>query len=370
MKFICNGLDLCDAVLKVSKAVGVKTTNPVLEGVKITANENTVSFFATDLELSIEKKIHADVLVAGEAVVPGRYFADFVRKLDKEQVEITLTDKRQLHIKYMDSDGYLQCLPTEEYPVIEREDTGKSFTLKQRDLKDLIQKTVFSAATEDSRPILKGCLLEIKGNIVTSVALDGYRLSLVKKTAESVAEDARLIVPARTLSEIAKLLNDPEDPARLHLWKNSVMIEVDGTTLISRLLEGDFIKYDQIIPAEFSSSLSVQCRQFEDGLERAAILSKSDKNNLVKFDIKEKVLTLVSNSEIGNIKENIPIALHGKDLLIAFNARYFAEALKNVSDEFVSMHFNSAVTPCVICPVESAEGEDYLFLILPVRIVG
>ena len=161
MKFVCNGLDLCDAILKVSKAVGIKTTNPVLEGVKITAREDTVSFFATDLELSIEKKIKADVRIEGEAVVPGKYFADFVRKLDKEQVEITLNDKKQLKISYMDSEGFLQCLNSEEYPLIERVDTGKYFSLQQKEFKDLIAKTVFSAATEDSRPILKLSLIHI-----------------------------------------------------------------------------------------------------------------------------------------------------------------------------------------------------------------
>ena len=367
MKFVCNGLDLCDAILKVSKAVGIKTTNPVLEGVKITAREDTVCFFATDLELSIEKKIKADVRIEGEAVVPGKYFADFVRKLDKEQVEITLNDKKQLKISYMDSEGFLQCLNAEEYPLIERVDTGKFFSLKQKEFKDLIAKTVFSAATEDSRPILKGVLLDIKENEMTAVALDGYRLSLVKKQAETSSGDARLIVPARTLSEIAKLLNDPEESVTVHLQKNSVMIEVEGTTIISRLLEGEFIRYEQIIPNEFTSQITVQREQFENGLERAAILSKNDKNNLVKFDVKEKVLTLVSNSEIGNIKENIPISLHGKDLLIAFNARYFSEALKNTNEEFVRMNFTSAVSPCVIKPVE---GEEFLFLILPVRIVG
>lgn len=367
MKFVCNGLDLCDAILKVSKAVGIKTTNPVLEGVKITAREDTVSFFATDLELSIEKKIKADVRIEGEAVVPGKYFADFVRKLDKEQVEITLNDKKQLKISYMDSEGFLQCLNSEEYPLIERVDTGKYFSLPQKEFKDLIAKTVFSAATEDSRPILKGVLLDIKETQMTAVALDGYRLSLVKKQVETSSGDGRLIVPARTLSEIAKLLNEPEESVTVHLQKNSVMIEVDGTTIISRLLEGEFIRYEQIIPSEFTSQITVQREQFENGLERAAILSKNDKNNLVKFDVKEKVLTLVSNSEIGNIKENIPVSLHGKDLLIAFNARYFSEALKNTNEEFVRMNFTSAVSPCVIKPVE---GDEFLFLILPVRIVG
>lgn len=367
MKFVCNGLDLYDAILKVSKAVGIKTTNPVLEGVKITAREDTVSFFATDLELSIEKKIKADVRIEGEAVVPGKYFADFVRKLDKEQVEITLNDKKQLKISYMDSEGFLQCLNSEEYPLIERVDTGKYFSLQQKEFKDLIAKTVFSAATEDSRPILKGVLLDIKETQMTAVALDGYRLSLVKKQVETSSGDGRLIVPARTLSEIAKLLNEPEESVTVHLQKNSVMIEVDGTTIISRLLEGEFIRYEQIIPGEFTSQITVQREQFENGLERAAILSKNDKNNLVKFDVKEKVLTLVSNSEIGNIKENIPVSLHGKDLLIAFNARYFSEALKNTNEEFVRMNFTSAVSPCVIKPVE---GDEFLFLILPVRIVG
>ena len=177
-----------------------------------------------------------------------------------------------------------------------------------------------------------------------------------------------LIIPARSLAEIAKMISDSEQSVvTVTVSKNYIMLDLQHTTLVSRLIEGDFIKYRQIIPQDFASTLTVNKEQLTDGIERASILSNNPKNNLVKFDIREKLLTLTSNSDIGNIKENIPISLHGKDMLIAFNARYFMDALRVIPDEFVQISFNSSVAPCI---VKAPENDETLFLILPVRLVG
>ncbi len=368
MKFVCDGLDLCDAVLKVGKAASSKSTNPLLEGIKIEAQEDYVKLTATDLELSLEKKIRADVQIEGSTVVPGKYFSDFVRKLNKEQIELHLNDKNQLKIKYMDSEGYLQCMSAAEYPRIEKIEGENSFSIAEKEFKDLINKTVFAVAVDDARPYLRGVLLEMEGSELTAVALDGYRLSMVKKQLGGEVSPMKLIVPARSLLEIGKMIADSEEESvQVAVQKNYIMVDLNHTTLISRLIDGDFIKYKQIIPTEFTSVVTVNKAQLEDGLERASILSNNPKNNLVKFDVREKVLTLSSNSEIGNVKENIAVSLDGKDMLIAFNARYFSEALRTTGDEFIKIFFNSPVAPCVIKP---ADGQEYLFLILPVRIVN
>lgn len=366
MKLLCNGLDLSDAVLKVVKAVSNKAVNPVLEGIKLKAKEDYLLLSATDNELSIEKKIKADITQEGEALVAGRLFADFVRKLNKDQIEINLINK-QLKINYMDSEGVLSCMNAEDFPVLPSFEDKDNFTILSKDFKELINKVIFSASVDDARPILKGCLLEINGGKITSVALDGYRLALCNKNIISSSGEIKTVVPARCLSEISKFLSDEETELKVYVQKNHIMVNVDNTTITSRLLEGEFINYKMIIPNDFSSTVTSEKLQFEDSLERASILSKGDKNNLVKFDVKEKILTITSNSEEGNIKENILIDLKGKDILIAFNAKYFIEALKNISDDYITINFTSSVAPCIIQPVE---GEEYLYLLLPVRIIN
>lgn len=367
MQIICDGLDLSDAVLKVSKAVANKTTNPILEGIKLVAEEDTLTLSATDTELSIEKKIKAEVKIEGETVVPGKFFTEFIKKLSNEKIELELNDKNQLKIKYMDSESFIQCYVTNEYPSFNRLDSQNFFALTSSNFRNLINKSIFSVAVDDSRPILKGTLLEISTKQVRAVALDGYRLAMVTAPLKDSNINDGVIVPARSLSEIAKLLDDSDEVVTLYVDSKYIMVDLGATKIISRVLEGEFLNYKTIIATEFSSEVVINKEQLTNALERASLLSKVGQNNLVKFDIKENNLTLTSNSEIGNIKENISVSSQGKDIFIAFNARYFMEALRTTSDEFIKIKFNSPSNPCVVVPANNSD--EYLYLILPVRIV-
>lgn len=367
MQVVCDGLDLSEAALKVSRAISNKTTNPILEGIKIVADNDYLTISATDLELAIEKKIKAEVKVEGETVVPGRFFTEFIKKLNKEKIELTLNDKNQLKIKYTDSEGYIQCYNPLEYPSFNKIDSNEFFALQQVDFKDLINKTIFSVAIDDSRPILKGCLFEIEDKNINAVALDGYRLAFCKKEIKHSTVKSNVIVPARSLSELSKILDDSEEIINIYIQKNYLMADLKDTKIITRLLDGDFLNYRQIIPQNFETSAVINKSQFEDALDRASLLSKVGQNNLVKFDIKEKNMEITSNSEIGNISEKVNVSFKGKDLKIAFNARYFTECCRNLSDEFVKLNFNQPTNPCIITPIDN---DNYKYLILPVRMIN
>ncbi|MEG2002917.1 MAG: DNA polymerase III subunit beta, partial [Clostridia bacterium] len=211
MKAICDGLNLSIAVGNVSKAISGRTTAPVLEGIKIKAEKDYLILTATDTEIAIEQKIPAEVFIEGEIVVPGKYFLDFIRKLNNEQIELSLINNNCLKIRYNDSEGILQCLKADEFPAFDKLLLGDTFSLIQKELKDLIQKTVFCAAVEDFRPILKGVLFQIDDYQVTAVSLDGYRLALVKKPIEQTSTKVNIVIPARSLIEISKLLNNDEN---------------------------------------------------------------------------------------------------------------------------------------------------------------
>ncbi len=367
MKVICDGLELSEAVMKVSKALPAKSLAPYLEGMKLVASNDTLTISATDTDLTIQNVINADVLDEGEVLVPGRFFSDYVKKLTNEQIQLTLSDK-QLLIKYTDSEGVIQCLDSTDYPIISRIDQGQKFLIEEDDLKDVINKVIFSVSTDDSRAILKGTLFEVDQYTLTAVALDGYRLALCRKPLATKAEQSiKAIVPARSLNEISKLLEDGSFIATVYIEKSYMLIDLGKTIVTTRLLSGDFINYKQIIPSEFKTIMKINKSLFENALDRASIMSRGDKNNLVKFDIKEGLLTIMSNSDIGNIKENITISIEGKDLVIAFNARYLADCLKVTENEQIKISFSDSVTPCIITPYET---DEYLYLILPVRMAN
>lgn len=364
MKVFCEGLDLSEAVLKVIKAASNRTINPILEGIKITADNDQLTFVCTDGELAIEKKIKADVKIDGEIVVPGKFFSEYVKKLTNEQVELELNEKNQLKLKYTDSEMFVQCLNVLEFPNIQKIDNAQYFSIKQKDLKDIIEKTIFSVALDDSRPILKGCFFEIDDTSLTSVALDGYRLAKAIKPIKETSARTSVIIPGRSLNEISKLLNDSEDNIRVYLQRNYLMI-TDGTTkIITRLLEGDFINYKQIIPNNFTTTITINKNQLEEALDRASILSRVSNDNSVKFVIKENVLTLSARSEIGNLTENISIGLIGNDLSISFDSRFFKECLRVINEDFIKLCFTTSINPCVI---KSNKNDEYLFLILPLK---
>ena len=368
MKLVCDGLDLADAVLKVIKATATKTTNPILEGLKLVAENECLRLSATDLELMIETTIKADVKMEGTVVVPGKFFSEYVRKLTNEQITLETNENNQLKLSYTDSEGFMQCLNPDEFPNIQKISNEQYFEIDKAQFVDAINKTIFSVSLDDARPLFKGCYFEVSEHNLTVVALDGYRMSVVKKEIAAATTSTSFVVPAKSLSEITKVVDDKEENIRVYFQKQFVMIEQDDAVIISRLLDGEFINYRNLITqGDFTTVATVNKRQLEEALDRTSLLARVERNNIAKFEIKDKTLGISSNSEIGNIHENVTISLSGADLVTAFNSRYFIECLKVVNDEFINLNFTTAIAPCIVKP---CEGDEFLFLILPVRIIN
>lgn len=362
----CLGLELSEGLLRVSKAISNKTANPILEGIKIIAEDDTLIMSATDTELTIEKKIKAEVKQEGETVVPGRFITEFVKKLTNTQIELILNEKNQLTIRYDDSESVIQCYNPVEYPGFKKVESEEYFGITQKDFKTCVNKSIFAVALDDSRPILKGVLFDINNNVLNVVALDGYRLARVKKPIKSNITKS-IVVPSRSLNELSKMIEDSDEIINIYVGEFTIMVDLGDTKVTSRLLEGDYINYKQIIPVNFETFVIVNKEQFEQALERATLLSRASSSNYVKFDIKENNICITSNSELGNLKENIPATVSGKDLIISFNPRYYLESLRVNTNEFIKLCFNSSSTPCVIVPTEE---DEFLYLILPVRVIG
>ncbi len=363
MKFVCDGLDLSDAVLKVVKACATRTTLPVMECIKITAKIDSLILTATDGEISIQKKIKAEIYEEGDVCVPGRYFCDFIKKLEGVQLTIDVNDNR-MDIVYADSQTSMQVLGAEDFPIINTDVNENSFTLGTDEFRRLIDATAFCCAADDSRPILKGCQMVIKGEEICVTALDGFRLATAKGKVKGSTSDLEIVCPARTLKEIEKMLPEGDGETRINVQRGLLLVCVDDTVLTSSLYNGDFIKKENIIPKSFLSVVKVNRELLKASIERAAILVRNDKNSLIIMDISQGKAEISSNSEIGKVNEPVKAELEGKDLKIAMNSKFITDAINALTEEEIVLSFNSSVQP-FIC--ENVKNKDVLYLILPVR---
>ena len=362
MKFVCDGLSLSEAVLKVSKACAARTTAPIMECIKLSAFGEEVALLATDGELSIRKTIRAEIFEEGEICVPGKLFSDFICKLTGEEISIATCEKG-VEIKYRDAGTFMQSLPAEEFPAISFEIGENSFTMQQAALKKIISETTFCCAQDDSRPVLKGCLMEF-GDKLEMVALDGYRLALASAAIVSKSGEKSIICPARTLSEIAKMLEKDDEEITLFAQGGMLLVSAEGTTVVSRLYHGDFIRKENVIPNQFTTVVTIAKSELIASVARAAVLIRGDKNNLVTMAIDSDCVKVTSVSDFGNVDESVKAQVDGVEMTISMNAKYLLDALRALEEENVVLSFNSPVSPFIL---QNQGVKESLYLILPVR---
>lgn len=367
MKFTCNQQILSKALNTVSKAVTSRTTIPILKGIllKVT-NDNILILSASDLDLSIEKKINVTVEEEGSIVVSAKLFSDIIRKLPNEEIEIEKQENNNIMIKCLASEFEIIGQPADEFPNIGEINEENKVSIEKDIFKEIIKKTSFAASIDESKGVIVGVLIEIEKNSLVMVALDGFRMAVTREKIRN-EEKRKVIISARILNEINKIIAESEENKEIDMIINQkkAIFLIDETKIVLRLLEGDFIKYNDIIPKEYISRVIVNRLELLNSIERASLLAKEGKNNLIKLSIFRDKIIITSRSEEGNVKEEVFIEKEGTDLEIGFNSKYLLDVLKIVDDEQISMEFNTSVSPCLIKPVE---GDEYLYLVLPVRI--
>lgn len=366
MKFTCQGLELADAVLKVVKAAAVRSPSSILECIKLKAENESLTLICTDLELTIIKTISADVKQEGEVVIPAKFFADFVKSISGELITFSAIDQNSMEILYGENSGVIQCQNAEEFPKPKELENPKSFQIKSSDLRDLVLKSSIAVSQDDSRPMLRGVLLDVFDDHVQGVSLDGIRMALVKKQVTNSNVEEGIVVTARSLLEIIKLIPEDDTILTIQTQTNHLKIDLGDTIFITRLLglKKDFISYEKILPNNFQTSILISRQKLSSAIERAGYLNPTDRNHIIKLNIKKNVLTLTSASEQGNITENIEIEHDQNDIIIDFNGRVVNDCLHVVGEEFVKMSFCGPLQPCVIT---SQNTDDFIFLIMPMR---
>lgn len=370
MKFSCSQQDLNKALNIVSKAVSVRTTIPTLKGILIEAKEDQIILTASDMDITIENKMEARVEESGSIVVPAKLFGDIIRKLPSGDVYIDVENEK-LTVKCLNSEFVIVGMPADEFPNIRNtEETADEVVFDKTIFNSMIKKTSFAASIDNTKGVITGILIELNKEELKFVTIDGYRMAIAKENVSGVKEQ-KVIISAKIMNEISKILTETEgriDGDLTLLTDNkSAVIKLGNIRIVSRLIAGEFIKYADIVPKQSSIEVKVSKSKLAECVERASLLSKEGKNNLIKLAIRENVMTITSRSEEGNVKEDLLIEKTGDDLDIGFNAKYILDILRVLDDEEILMKFNTGTSPCLVLPTE---GEAYEYLLLPVRITN
>lgn len=367
MKFTCTKASLQQAVQTVQKAVATKTPLSILTGIYLAASDSQLELQATDYEIGISCSIAADVSEPGKAVLSGRYFQELVRRLPGETVEIaTNSEDTTIRIACAASQFNLLNLPYEEFPTIQKMALDHTLTLKDNILRELIKKTVFACAADESRPIFTGALLEAENTQIKMVGTNTHRLALKQERVEEVPQPAKMIIPAKILNELGRVLTSdiPQDVA-VFWQKNQVAFSFDNVYISSRLIEGQFPDYNRVIPAGFQTRVQIQSQEFLDAVERVSLMARDSDYNVIKFRFADDQVQITSNNpDIGKACETVPAVIEGDPVDIAFNAKYVTDILKNIDSESLIFSFNNSLSPASIKPIDD---ENYTYIITPVR---
>lgn len=373
MKITCAKDRLNHAVQTVQKAVAAKATLPILSGIYLSAQNNKLELQATDYELGISCSIDAEVDIPGQIVLSGRYFQELVKRLPGESVEISSSgEDRTIKITAGSSQFNLLSLPAEEFPVLKslftKTNGVNSLTIKDNVLRDLIKRTVFACATEESRPIFTGALLELTEQDVRMVATNTHRLALKKSLTENTNSSSalKIVIPSKVLNELARLLSS-ELPVDINIcWeKNKVAFNFEDVYLESRLIEGQYPDYNRVIPPDFVTIATINTALFMDAVERVSLMAKDGEYNVIKFQFNPNEVIITSNNpDIGKAYESVPVTTEGTDITIAFNAKYVTDILKNIGTTELYFSLNTPLSPASIKPTND---DNYTYIITPVR---
>ncbi len=365
MIIICNRNDLLKSVGIVSKAVSVRTTMPILEDILLEAEGSSLTLLGNDLEMGIQTTIEAVVKDPGSICVNARMFSEIIRRLPDDDVKLDTSDEHHMTIECARSKFTIGTLPGRDFPRLPEVENGRQMLIPQSVLRDMISNTIFSIAPENSgRPILTGELFDVRGGYLYLVAVDGFRISM-RRTMVQSEEDFKVTVPGKALNEINKILENEEDSlAEISFTGKHALFKMNNTIVLTRLLEGNFLNYERNLAMEFQTKVVINRKDLLDSVDRAALISRESKNSPIRLEIQEDTMIITSNAENGTAREEVPLSLDGEPLTIAFNPRYYLEALKAAGEEEIMIQYSSSLTPCII---QSKESEDYKYFILPIR---
>ena len=367
MKFYCDVNNLSNAANIVSKALAANRNIPILEGIKLDAKGEKLTLSAYNQELYIEKTIPADVYSEGELVVNGKIFTDYTNKIGShEKVDIESSVNNKLKINIGKSKSEINYFEVSNFPNLGEYEEEVSFTLKQSDLKELLERAIFCVSINDNRILLKSCNIEVKGDNVEAVCLDGFRVGISQKKTVEKKGNFKCIILGKIVSDVIKVMEDCDDLVTVSAYKNLVIFDLGHTKIKTTTVEGEFYKYENNLPKTVRTELIVGKADLEECLTRASIISRDSYYNTVTINIEENMMNIVAESEKGKIDENIDCKMTGEPLKICLNNKFIQEAVSRIKEDFIKINFDGSTRPIL---VQKTEGEEFKCIILPVRVV-
>ncbi len=367
MKIVCNKKILVNKIGIAQKAVGAKTTLDALKNLLLEASEGKLVITGYDLETAIIATMDVDVEIPGKIAIDSKLFGDIARKMPEENINLELLEEEQkLMITSGASNIKIAIGNISEFPEMPTVNEDSKFTINSKIFKNMITETKIAISQDQTKPLLMGELIEIEKDSLSVVAVDGYRLAVSKQSVETGIETpGKIIVPGKALNDISSIIGSDNFDIEIGFGNNFMCASFEDVKFMARLLVGDFIPYQNLIPKEHQTEVKVNRSKFLDAIDRATIVASNDRNSLVKLAITDEFIQATTNSDIGASAEQVEIEKTGESLNIAFNSRYITEALKVISSEDIIIRYTSNISPCIIHPMDDS---DYLYLLLPVRL--
>ena len=364
MKIECEKSLLAAAIDGVSRAITNRSAIPVLEGIYLKAEGFQLTLTGYDMEMGITTTIECNVLVPGETVLDAKLLGSMVSRMPAGDVRIELDDEGMTTVSGGVAEFEIPAMNASDYPALPNTAAENTMTIPCSMMREMIEKTIYAVAQDDKKPAHTGELFVIEPGSLTIVALDGYRLAIIQRDVECT-RDIRIIIPAKTLQELLKIMGGPDDPVKIDANRRYVVFTTNGYTIMSRLIEGDFLNYESVIPAGARTRVVMDCKPFIETIERASLIITERLKNPLRITFSKDKVIVRCQTTLGKVVDELaPVSFEGEEVEIGFNNRYMLDALRNSKAEQMLFEINGPLSPVKLLPTE---GKDYIYLVLPVR---
>ena len=363
LRFSCEKALLQSAVNTTSRAVAAKSSIPALEGILLEGGD-TLTLSGYNMQTGIRTIVDAQVQSPGRIVLSARLFGEMIRKMPDDVIVFAADENLSVHLTCGDASFEILGLSADDYPELPEVDDQFSVDIRQGTLKAMINQTSFAVSTNESRPVHTGSLFEVDESGLTVVSVDGYRLAIIQREVECT-RDIRIIIPAKTLQELLKIMGGADDDVKIDANRRYVVFTSNGYTIMSRLIEGDFLNYESVIPKDKKTRVTVECKNFIDTIERASLIITERLKNPLRISFAEDRVTVRCQTPLGKVVDEFaPVSMEGDAVEIGFNNRYLLDALRFSKCEKMVLEINGPLSPVKLLP---EDGKDFIYLVLPVR---
>ena len=365
MKIVCNRQVLQEALSGVGKAVSPKNALASVEGVLFTTDQDSVTLTGYNFELVITTQIHANIERSGSFVLTAKLLSDFVRMSAGDTITISVSDSLTATVKGGNSEISFPAIPAADFPELPQPSTDSSLCINGPELREMIDRTLYAVSSDEQKAVHTGTKFVLENNSLSLVSVDGYRLAICTRPVIN-ADDKSFVVPGRSLAEIAKLIGDDEKEVYINTARRYAVFYLSKYTVMTRLLEGNFLDYKRSIPDGYKTRVRISVRELIASVERASLIISDRMKSPVKMTFDNMGTSIGCTTNMGSVADTLPFAAEGEPVTIYFNNRYILDALKNCGCDEVFLEITAPLKPLTVVPVN---GNDFLHLVLPARLM-